>query len=86
MDKQRQSDFAYRSEHLMAVLGKQLAQAFYGQLPCTRTGTAARPAGAKVSDGTAVPERLQRHSRRCAGDTLGSLPGLPDLAAGDEEY
>ena len=33
MDKQRQSDFAYRSEHLMASLGKQLAQAFYGQLP-----------------------------------------------------
>jgi Tannase and feruloyl esterase len=33
MDKQAQSDFAYRSEHLMAVLGKQLAQAFYGQQP-----------------------------------------------------
>ena len=33
MDKQRQTDFAFRSEHLMAVLGKQLAQAFYGQLP-----------------------------------------------------
>ena len=33
MDKQRQTDFAYRSEHLMAVLGKQLAQAFYGQQP-----------------------------------------------------
>ena len=33
MDKQRQVDFAYRSEHLMAVLGKQLAQAFYGQQP-----------------------------------------------------
>ena len=32
-DKQRQADFAYRSEHLMAQLGKQLAQAFYGQLP-----------------------------------------------------
>jgi hypothetical protein len=30
---QLQIDFAYRSEHLMAVLGKQLAQAFYGQLP-----------------------------------------------------
>jgi hypothetical protein len=28
-----QIDFAYRSEHLMAVLGKQLAQAFYGQPP-----------------------------------------------------
>lgn len=26
-------DFAYRSEHLMAVLGKQLAKAFYGQAP-----------------------------------------------------
>jgi pimeloyl-ACP methyl ester carboxylesterase len=26
-------DFAYRSEHLMAVLGKQLIQAFYGQAP-----------------------------------------------------
>jgi len=33
MDKQRQVDFAYRSEHLMAVLGKQLAQAFYGRQP-----------------------------------------------------
>jgi hypothetical protein len=33
MDKQAQSDFAYRSEHLMASLGKQLAQAFYGQQP-----------------------------------------------------
>ena len=33
MDKQRQTDFAYRSEHLMASLGKQLAQAFYGQQP-----------------------------------------------------
>ena len=26
-------DFAYRSEHLMAVLGKQLIRAFYGQAP-----------------------------------------------------
>ena len=26
-------DFAYRSEHLMAVVGKQLAQAFYGKGP-----------------------------------------------------
>ncbi len=32
-DVQLQTDFAYRSEHLMAVIGKQLAQAFYGQLP-----------------------------------------------------
>lgn len=32
-DLQLQSDFAFRSEHLMAVLGKQLAQAFYGQQP-----------------------------------------------------
>jgi hypothetical protein len=28
-----QIDFAYRSEHLMAVLGKQLVQTFYGQTP-----------------------------------------------------
>ncbi len=28
-----QIDFAYRSEHLMAVIGKQLVQAFYGQRP-----------------------------------------------------
>jgi Tannase and feruloyl esterase len=28
-----QIDFAYRSEHLMAVIGKQLVQAFYGQPP-----------------------------------------------------
>jgi len=28
-----QIDFAYRSEHLMAVLGKELVQAFYGQPP-----------------------------------------------------
>jgi hypothetical protein len=32
-DVQLQSDFAFRSEHLMAVLGKQLAQAFYSQQP-----------------------------------------------------
>jgi hypothetical protein len=32
-DVQLQTDFAFRSEHEMAVLGKQLAQAFYGQLP-----------------------------------------------------
>jgi hypothetical protein len=32
-DIPRQIDFAYRSEHLMAVLGKQLVNAFYGQLP-----------------------------------------------------
>jgi hypothetical protein len=32
-DVQLQTDFAYRSEHLMSVIGKQLAQAFYGQLP-----------------------------------------------------
>ena len=30
---QLQIDFAYRSEHLMAVIGKQLAKAFYGQDP-----------------------------------------------------
>jgi hypothetical protein len=28
-----QIDFAYRSEHLMAVIGKQLIQAFYGRQP-----------------------------------------------------
>lgn len=28
-----QIDFAYRSEHLMAVLGKQLVQAYYGKQP-----------------------------------------------------
>jgi Tannase and feruloyl esterase len=32
-DVQLQSDFAFRSLHEMAVIGKQLAQAFYGQLP-----------------------------------------------------
>jgi hypothetical protein len=32
-DVQLQSDFAFRSEHLMAVIGKQLTQAFYGQAP-----------------------------------------------------
>jgi hypothetical protein len=32
-DTQLQTDFAYRSEHLMAVIGKQLAQAYYGQQP-----------------------------------------------------
>jgi hypothetical protein len=30
---QLQTDFAYRSEHEMAVIGKQLAQAFYGTVP-----------------------------------------------------
>jgi hypothetical protein len=30
---QLQIDFAYRSEHLMAVIGKQLVRAFYGQPP-----------------------------------------------------
>ena len=30
---QLQIDFAYRSEHLMAVIGKQLVEAFYGQGP-----------------------------------------------------
>jgi hypothetical protein len=30
---QLQADFAYRSEHLMAVIGKQLTRAFYGQDP-----------------------------------------------------
>ena len=47
-DKQLQIDFAYRSEHLMAVIGKQLAQAFYGRQPSSRTGTVARPAGARA--------------------------------------
>src|SRR5205814_8690426 len=28
-----QVDFAYRSEHLMAVIGKQLVQAYYGKPP-----------------------------------------------------
>jgi hypothetical protein len=28
-----QKDFAYRSQHLMAVIGKQLVQAFYGRQP-----------------------------------------------------
>jgi pimeloyl-ACP methyl ester carboxylesterase len=30
-DTQLQNDFAHRSEHLMAVIGKQLARAYYGQ-------------------------------------------------------
>jgi hypothetical protein len=30
---QLQSDFAYRSEHLMAVVGKQVTKAFYGEEP-----------------------------------------------------
>jgi hypothetical protein len=32
-DTQLQTDFAYRSEHLMSVIGKQLSKAFYGQDP-----------------------------------------------------
>ena len=32
-NKALQEDFAYRSEHLMAVVGKQLAKSFYGQEP-----------------------------------------------------
>lgn len=32
-DTARQVDFAYRSEHLQAVIGKQLVRAFYGQRP-----------------------------------------------------
>ena len=32
-DVQLQTDFAFRSEHLMSVIGKQLSSAFYGQLP-----------------------------------------------------
>ena len=49
MDKQRQADFAYRSEHLMAVLGQAAcAGVSMASFPCTRTGTAARPAGARV--------------------------------------
>ena len=32
-DTELQIDFAYRSEHMMAVIGKQLVQAFYGQPP-----------------------------------------------------
>ncbi len=32
-NERKQIDFAYRSEHLMAVIGKQLVQAFYGQAP-----------------------------------------------------
>jgi hypothetical protein len=48
-DTDLQIDFAYRSEHLMAVIGKELVQAYYGGSPCTRTGTAAPPAAARVS-------------------------------------
>lgn len=32
-NKDLRVDFAYRSEHLMSVVGKQLAQAFYGKQP-----------------------------------------------------
>jgi Tannase and feruloyl esterase len=32
-DVEVQKDFAYRSEHLMAVVGKQLVQQFYGKAP-----------------------------------------------------
>ncbi len=32
-DTALQTDFAYRSEHLMAVIGKQLVRAFYGERP-----------------------------------------------------
>ena len=32
-NEQLQIDFAYRSEHLMAVIGKQLVEAFYGRAP-----------------------------------------------------
>ena len=34
-----QTDFAYRSEHLMAVIGKQLVKAFYSQDPVRSSGT-----------------------------------------------
>jgi len=32
-DVQLQTDFAFRSEHLMSLIGKELSQAFYGQQP-----------------------------------------------------
>lgn len=35
-DRAKQIDFAYRSEHLMAVIGTQLVRAFYGEPPAYR--------------------------------------------------
>ena len=43
-----QIDFAYRSQHLMAVVGKQLAHAFTAAIRCARTGTAAPRADARA--------------------------------------
>ena len=40
-----QIDFAYRSEHLMSVIGRQLTQAFYDKPPAFGTGTGVQPAG-----------------------------------------
>ncbi len=76
-------DFAYRSEHLMSVVGKQLAQAFYGKQPELAYWNGCSTGGRQgLMMRRSDLRGLQRHSRGRAGDSLGPFPGRADLAAG----
>lgn len=56
--------FGYRSIHLMTVIGKQIASAFYGESPTHSYFTGCSTGGAAGADGGAtLLGRLRRHRR-----------------------
>jgi hypothetical protein len=66
-DVQLQSDFAYRSEHEMAVIGKQLAKAFYGESPAYSYWNGCSTGG----------RQGMRMAQQFPGDYHGILAGAP---------